>query len=114
MGAPEPCGAPCPGDSVATMRFFNTAGPCIEGVHYMLPPLDRIPEARELVDRGSTFVVHAPRQSGKTTALRALAKALTEGRGASAPPRHRWPRDGARRAPPARTHRIPRGGGRAA
>ncbi|GMU41973.1 MAG: hypothetical protein AMXMBFR23_28390 [Chloroflexota bacterium] len=63
------------------MRFFNTAGPCIEGMHYMLPPLDRIPEARGLVDRGAYFVIHAPRQSGKTTSLRALAAALTaEGR----------------------------------
>ncbi|GMV40054.1 MAG: hypothetical protein AMXMBFR64_17700 [Myxococcales bacterium] len=60
------------------MRFFNTAGPCTEGLHYMLPPLDRIPEARGLVDRGAYLVIHAPRQSGKTTALRALAKALTE------------------------------------
>jgi hypothetical protein len=60
------------------MRFFNTAGPCIEGMHHMLPPLDRIPEAHGLVDRGSYFVIHAPRQSGKTTALRALAKTLTE------------------------------------
>ena len=60
------------------MRFFNTAGPCIDGMHYMLPPLERIPEARGLVDRGAYFVVHAPRQSGKTTSLRALAKALTE------------------------------------
>ncbi|GMV43546.1 MAG: hypothetical protein AMXMBFR64_52620 [Myxococcales bacterium] len=65
-------------DTVASMKYFNTAGPCIEGMHYMLPPLSRIPEARGLVERGSYFVVHAPRQSGKTTALRALAQALTE------------------------------------
>ena len=61
--------------------MFNTAGPCIEGMHYMLPPLDRIPEARGLVAQGAYFVVHAPRQTGKTTSLRALARALTaEGR----------------------------------
>ncbi|GMV38752.1 MAG: hypothetical protein AMXMBFR64_04680 [Myxococcales bacterium] len=60
------------------MKRFNTAGPCIEGMHYMLPPLDRIPEARGLVEQGAYFVVHAPRQTGKTTALRALARALTE------------------------------------
>ena len=61
--------------------MFNTAGPCIEGMHYMLPPLDRIPEARGLVEQGAYFVVHAPRQTGKTTSLRALARALTaEGR----------------------------------
>lgn len=63
------------------MRFFNVAGPCIEGRHYMLPPLDRIPDARKLVDQGAYFVIHAPRQTGKTTSIRALAHTLTaEGR----------------------------------
>ena len=63
------------------MKRFNTAGPCIEGMHYMLPPLERLPEAPELVDEGAYFVVHAPRQTGKTTALRGLArKLLDEGR----------------------------------
>ena len=67
--------------TVGGMRVFNTAGPCIEGMHYMLPPLDRIPGARGLVAQGAYFVVHAPRQTGKTTSLRALARALTaEGR----------------------------------
>ncbi|GMV41220.1 MAG: hypothetical protein AMXMBFR64_29360 [Myxococcales bacterium] len=38
-------------------------------------------EAQGLVERGSCFVVHAPRQTGKTTSLRALARTLTaEGR----------------------------------
>jgi DNA polymerase III delta prime subunit len=63
------------------MRHFNTAGPCKESMHYMVPPLPRLPGARELIDEGGYFVVHAPRQTGKTTTLRALAKALTaEGR----------------------------------
>ena len=63
------------------MRYFNTAGPCLEGVHYMLPPEERLPEARRLVERGEYFVIHAPRQTGKTTLLRTLAERLTaEGR----------------------------------
>jgi hypothetical protein len=63
------------------MRKFNTAGPCIEGRHYMLDPLARLPEARTLIDDMGYFVVHAPRQTGKTTTLRALAQALVaEGR----------------------------------
>ena len=60
------------------MRFFNTSGPCIAGRHYMLPPIERLPEAMELVEEGMYFVVHAPRQTGKTTTLRALARRLTE------------------------------------
>ncbi|HZN70216.1 MAG TPA: AAA family ATPase [Micromonosporaceae bacterium] len=59
------------------MRFFNTAGPCVPERHYMLPPEPRLPEARPLVERGMYFVVHAPRQTGKTTTLRALARQLT-------------------------------------
>lgn len=38
----------------------------------------RLPEARRLVDEGQYFVVHAPRQTGKTTTLTALARHLTE------------------------------------
>lgn len=59
----------------------NTAGPCDPERHYMLPPEPRLPEARGLIERGLYFVVHAPRQTGKTTTLRALARRLTaEGR----------------------------------
>lgn len=47
----------------------------------MLPPERRLPEARGLIDRQLYFIVHAPRQSGKTTLLRTLAQRLTlEGR----------------------------------
>ncbi|WP_462188644.1 MULTISPECIES: ATP-binding protein [unclassified Frankia] len=58
-------------------RRFNTAGPCIPAEHYMIPALSRLPEAPGLVDLKAYFVVHAPRQTGKTTALRALAADLT-------------------------------------
>ena len=37
-------------------------------------PLRRIPTVQALVDRKACFVLHAPRQSGKTTALLAMAK----------------------------------------
>jgi hypothetical protein len=43
----------------------------------MLPPEPRLPDARPLIDAGQYFVVHAPRQTGKTTTLAALARALT-------------------------------------
>ena len=57
-------------------RFFNTAGPCIPGDHYLLPPERRLPEIRRLIEQKSYFVIHAARQSGKTTLLRALAENL--------------------------------------
>jgi hypothetical protein len=67
-------------DDVA-VRFFNTAGECFPDRHYMLPPEPRLPDARRLIDEGQYFVVHAPRQTGKTTTLTSLARTLTaEGR----------------------------------
>jgi hypothetical protein len=45
----------------------------------MIPALRRLPQAPDLVDQMGYFVVHAPRQTGKTTAIRALAEELTAG-----------------------------------
>lgn len=59
-------------------RYFNTTGSCRPEKHYMLPPEERIPDVQGFVDRGLYFVVHAPRQSGKTTCFRTLADSLTE------------------------------------
>ena len=56
------------------MKRFNTTGPCFPDEHYMMPALDRLPGVRELVACGNYFVVHAPRQTGKTTALKALVR----------------------------------------
>src|SRR5262249_20864381 len=58
-------------------RRFNIAGPCRPDWHYMIPAERRLPEAPGLVEQMGYFVVHAPRQTGKTTALRALAQNLT-------------------------------------
>src|SRR5262249_3347589 len=58
------------------VRYFNTAGPCRPGEHYLVPPEPRLPFARDFIDRSYFFVVHAPRQTGKTTTLQALARSL--------------------------------------
>lgn len=57
-------------------RHFNTSGPCRPEKHYLLPPSARLPEARRLIDEERYFVLHAARQTGKTTAVRALAEEL--------------------------------------
>ena len=60
------------------MRKFNTAGPIRPALHYHIPPLDRIalPEVLEMIREERYFVLHAPRQTGKTTALLALRDLL--------------------------------------
>jgi AAA-like domain len=59
-------------------RWFNTAGPCQEDIHYTLSPTLRVPGLEKLIAQRNYFVIHAPRQIGKTTAMLALAKQLTE------------------------------------
>ena len=55
-------------------RFFNIAGPCVAAKHYMLPATERLPEVVGMIRRELYFVIHAPRQSGKTTALKQLVR----------------------------------------
>ena len=60
------------------MRFFNTAGPVTPDDHYCIPPLERfdLDEVLALVRMKKYFVLHAPRQTGKTSALLALRDLL--------------------------------------
>ncbi|MGF1513333.1 MAG: hypothetical protein ACFB5Z_06515 [Elainellaceae cyanobacterium] len=58
-------------------KWFNVAGPCKADIHYMLPLLARLPQLSRLVVQQGYFVIHAPRQTGKTTAMLALAEQLT-------------------------------------
>jgi hypothetical protein len=58
-------------------RFFNTAGPNQPERHDTLPVTARLPDVRQLIDEGLYFVLHAPRQVGKTTSLLGLGKELT-------------------------------------
>lgn len=58
-------------------RWFNVAGPCRPDIHYMLPATARLPDVMRLITQQSYFVLHAPRQTGKTTAMLSLAHELT-------------------------------------
>ena len=56
------------------MRTFNTTGPVVAKKHYCIPPLDRVDldEILLLIQLEKYFVLHAPRQTGKTSTLKAL------------------------------------------
>ena len=58
-------------------KHFNTAGPCKPEIHYMLSSTERMPQIKGLIDQQNYFVIHAPRQVGKTTAMLTLAQELT-------------------------------------
>ena len=63
------------------MRFFSTEGPVRPDDHYAIPPLDRmdVDELLALIRAKRYFVLHAPRQTGKTSALIALRDLLNSG-----------------------------------
>jgi len=60
--------------------FFNTTGPCRPDMHYMLPPNDRLVGARldRYISHHLYWVLHAPRQTGKTTFLQSWMKEINE------------------------------------
>ena len=62
------------------MRSFNTTGPVNSTDHYCIPPLERLDldDVLTLVRTKKYFVLHAPRQTGKTSALLALRDLLNE------------------------------------
>jgi hypothetical protein len=61
-------------------KFFNTSGPINAKDHYSLDPLTRIDwdEIHHLIVNKRYFVLHAPRQTGKTSALLAMMKILND------------------------------------
>ena len=61
-------------------RFFNTAGPNQPKMAYTLNPLSRfdLDEVLTLINQTKYFVLHAPRQTGKTSCMLALRDYLNE------------------------------------
>ena len=61
-------------------KFFNTAGPIKQDLHYNVNPLHRInlDELEQLIMQQKYFILHAPRQTGKTSCLLALRDYLNE------------------------------------
>ncbi|MCX6277548.1 MAG: ATP-binding protein [Bacteroidetes bacterium] len=54
-------------------RFFNVTGLCNPTDHFMVDPLRGLNKTiLDLIDNKYYFTIHAPRQTGKTTLLRAL------------------------------------------
>ncbi len=62
------------------MRYFNTTGPVNCQKHYCLSPLERFDpdEIFMLIQQEKYFVLHAPRQTGKTSYLLALMDYLNQ------------------------------------
>ena len=66
--------------SPAPEKFFNIAGPNIPEDHYMLDPLRRVnyDKISRLIAQKQYFVLHAPRQTGKTTSLLSMVRKINE------------------------------------
>ncbi|MDR1905140.1 MAG: endonuclease NucS [Treponema sp.] len=63
------------------VRFFNTTGPCNPEDHYMLPPADRLVGAQldRYIGDKLYWILHAPRQTGKTTFLQSWMREINSG-----------------------------------
>jgi len=59
-------------------KHFNTTGPCHPNEHYMLPTQERCVGLLDLIEQQQYFVIHAARQTGKTTLLLELTQQLNE------------------------------------
>jgi len=61
-------------------KFFNTAGPNKSDIHYEISPLSRfdLDEVLMLILQQKYFVLHVPRQTGKTTCMLALRDYLNQ------------------------------------
>ncbi len=59
-------------------KSFNTAGPIKPERHYHIPLLQRVDweEIRYLIDAEKYFILHAPRQTGKTSTLLEMMRVL--------------------------------------
>ncbi len=62
------------------MKFFSIAGPVNPEDHYCLPLSERLneQELRLLIEQKKYFILHAPRQTGKTSTMSNFAKTLNE------------------------------------
>ncbi len=61
-------------------RFFNTAGPNRPSKNYTIDPLSRfdLDDMLMLIQQEKYFVLHAPRQTGKTSCMLALRDYLNQ------------------------------------
>ena len=60
------------------MKFFNTTGPVNPNNHYFVPHRLDLGEIFHLIEREQYFVLHAPRQTGKTTAIHELVRMIND------------------------------------
>jgi len=57
-------------------KEFNITGLCIPEQHYMVDISDRVNEIVNMIEKGKYFTINRPRQYGKTTTLKLLAREL--------------------------------------
>ena len=63
------------------LHFFNTTGPCNPEEHYMLSPEERLvgSQLSRYIKNRLYWVLHAPRQTGKTTFLQSWMREINSG-----------------------------------
>ncbi|MGE5344032.1 MAG: AAA-like domain-containing protein [Candidatus Omnitrophota bacterium] len=57
-------------------KYFNDTGACFPEEHYMVDISNKLSNIFQLVEQGKYFIIHRPRQYGKTTVINKLNKLL--------------------------------------
>jgi predicted AAA+ superfamily ATPase len=60
------------------MKYFNTVGVTDQKDHYFLPHRLNWDQLIDFIEKQYYFILHAPRQSGKTTAIREFVEYLNK------------------------------------
>jgi hypothetical protein len=59
-------------------KFFNTSGPSVPSEHYLVSNQSNFDNIRRLIDNKRYFILHAARQTGKTTLILQLMDTLNQ------------------------------------
>ncbi|MGK5092172.1 ATP-binding protein [Deltaproteobacteria bacterium TL4] len=63
---------------MTSRKFFNTSGPCKADIHYVVNFQPRFENIQQLIEDQKYFIMHAPRQTGKTTLMMQLAEQINK------------------------------------
>jgi hypothetical protein len=59
-------------------KFFNTAGACVPSDHYTVSMTHNFENLQQLIENKRYFILHAPRQTGKTTLMLQLMEHINK------------------------------------
>jgi len=63
---------------LCSLHQLYLIGPCQPDIHYTLDPMERLSTVWDLVNLRKYFILHAPRQMGKTTTMTSFVQTFNQ------------------------------------